>query len=98
MFELNPLATPDALWQHTVMVVISAVLGYIIGYIAGKTVIAKLEGELDYIEKELVYLQKPADGQACNPATWPSQAEMAEKGNREKLKAWQDILKGGREQ
>jgi hypothetical protein len=51
MFELNPLANPNALWQHVLMVVVSAVLGYIIGYIAGKTVIAKLEGELDEIEK-----------------------------------------------
>ena len=32
-----------------------------------------------------------------NPATWPKQAKMAVKGKWEKLKEYQDYLKGGRE-
>ena len=31
-----------------------------------------------------------------NPATWPKQAEMADLGNWDKLKAWQDQLDGGK--
>ena len=168
MFELNPLANPDALWQHILMLVVAAILGYIIGYITGSSVISQLEDELARLDTDLEYCknQKKAiktgsstresfagisvapekvqhdnlkiiEGigpkiesilnaagiysfyqlsqktpeqisavlsnsdsrfQVHDPATWPRQAELASKGNWDELKAWQDILNGGREE
>ncbi len=36
--------------------------------------------------------------QVHDPATWPRQAELASKGNWDELKAWQELLNGGREE
>ncbi|GLU51588.1 hypothetical protein [Dyadobacter frigoris] len=62
MFELNPLANPDALWQHILMLVVAAILGYIIGYITGNSVITELEDELSRLDNDLDFCnrQKPA--------------------------------------
>lgn len=169
MFELNPLANPDALWQHILMLVVAAILGYIIGYITGNSVITKLEDELSRLDSELEYcrIQKKVQKTASNttregfsgiaavtekvqhddlkiiegvgpkiesvlntagiysfyqlsqktpeqistilsnsdsrfqvhdPATWPRQAELASIGNWDELKAWQELLNGGREE
>ncbi|MDQ6476745.1 hypothetical protein [Dyadobacter sp. LHD-138] len=57
MFELNPLANPDALWQHILMLAVAAVLGYIIGYISGKSTITDLENELSRLDSDLKYCQ-----------------------------------------
>lgn len=55
MFELNPLANPDAFWQHILMLAVALVLGYIIGYIARKNVISDLETELSRLDSDLKY-------------------------------------------
>ncbi|MCF0054736.1 hypothetical protein [Dyadobacter sp. CY356] len=55
MFQLNPLANPDALWQHILMLVVAAILGYIIGYITGSSVISQLEDELGRLDNDLQY-------------------------------------------
>lgn len=57
MFELNPLANPDALWQHVLMLAVAAILGYIIGYISGNSVITDLESELSRLDSDLKYCQ-----------------------------------------
>ncbi|MBE9464339.1 hypothetical protein ACFP1I_05885 [Dyadobacter subterraneus] len=169
MFELNPLANPDALWQHILMLVVAAILGYIIGYVTGNSVITELEDQLNRLETDLEYCnnqktalktssnsiresfsgipvatekvqhddlkiiegigpkiesilkgagihsfyqlsQKTPDQisailansdsrfQVHDPSTWPRQAELASKGNWDELKAWQDLLNGGREE
>jgi predicted flap endonuclease-1-like 5' DNA nuclease len=53
MFNLNPLANPDAFWQHILMLVVAAILGYIIGYISGSRVITELENELSSLDSNL---------------------------------------------
>lgn len=55
MFELNPLANPDALWQHIAMLVVSIILGYFIGLISGKKEILRLENELYRLDSDLSY-------------------------------------------
>ena len=57
MFQLNPLANPDALWQHILMLAVAAILGYIIGYISGKGTITELENELSRLDSDLKYCQ-----------------------------------------
>ena len=53
MFSLNPLNNPDAFWQHAVMVIFAAILGYVIGYIGLKQTKRKLEAKLDNITDDL---------------------------------------------
>lgn len=53
MFELNPHNLPDAQWQLGVMLVVAAILGFIIGYISRKRVVALLETELNATERAL---------------------------------------------
>jgi hypothetical protein len=53
MFELNPLAQTDAWWQHLIMVGVSALIGYIIGYRTSRGVAAILEDELAEIDDQL---------------------------------------------
>ena len=55
MFELNPLANPDAFWQHILMLAVAALLGYIIGYISGKAKITTFENELSRLDSDLKY-------------------------------------------
>ncbi|GAB4016526.1 hypothetical protein [Spirosoma koreense] len=51
MFELNPLNLPDAPMQQTIMLVVSAVLGFIIGYVSRRRVVRELETELAGTER-----------------------------------------------
>lgn len=53
MFDLNPLALPDAWWQHLLMLVVSALIGYIIGYLSSRSVAARLEEELAELDAQL---------------------------------------------
>lgn len=46
MFDLNPLANPDALWQHLIMIAGAVILGYVIGHVTGKSAIHRLQDEL----------------------------------------------------
>ncbi|MFN8357009.1 MAG: hypothetical protein U0Y10_21325 [Spirosomataceae bacterium] len=54
MYEhFNPFANPEAWWQHLVMLVGAAILGYIIGYIGRKSELVALEEELASLETGL---------------------------------------------
>ncbi len=53
MFDLNPLAQPDAWWQHIVMLVIAGLIGYIIGYKTSKEQAKYLENELYDLSNDL---------------------------------------------
>lgn len=53
MFDLNPLAHPDAWWQHLLMLVVAALIGYIIGYRTSRGVAADLEEELAELDTQL---------------------------------------------
>ncbi|MFN4145936.1 MAG: hypothetical protein ACK4GN_08950 [Runella sp.] len=48
--HFNPWALGDAWWQHLLMLIVSAVLGYIIGYRSRKSEIEGLEAELASLE------------------------------------------------
>jgi predicted flap endonuclease-1-like 5' DNA nuclease len=48
--HFNPFESGDAWWQHILMLIISAVLGYIIGYITRKSEVENLEAELAELE------------------------------------------------
>lgn len=68
MFEMNPLHLPDATFQHAIMLLVAGTLGFIIGYVSRKGLIAQLEGELASTERQLVDCQRipaaPADQEA----------------------------------
>lgn len=49
MFHLNSLALPS-LWQHLLMVLVSGIIGCIIGYRAGKDIIFRLEQKLSFLD------------------------------------------------
>ena len=54
MYEhFNPLGLSDAWWQHILMLVVAAILGYIIGYRSRKSEIEGLETELAGIDTSL---------------------------------------------
>jgi predicted flap endonuclease-1-like 5' DNA nuclease len=53
MFTMNPLNLPDASLQHWIMLFVAGTLGFIIGYISRKGMIAQLEGDLASTEREL---------------------------------------------
>lgn len=53
MFTLNPLGNPDALWQHSIMILVSAILGYIIGYIDVKQTVHELEKKLHQLDRDI---------------------------------------------
>ncbi len=53
MFELNPLNLPDAMWQHMIMLVVAAIIGYVIGYRSSRGVAESLEVELANLDVEL---------------------------------------------
>ncbi|GAB3957953.1 hypothetical protein GCM10028805_51650 [Spirosoma harenae] len=46
MFEMNPLNLPDAMMQQIIMLIVSTVLGFIIGYSSRQRTIRALESEL----------------------------------------------------
>lgn len=51
MFNLNPLNLADAQLQLGIMLIVSAVLGFIIGYISRQRTVRELEGELASTER-----------------------------------------------
>ncbi|MFN8345147.1 MAG: hypothetical protein U0X91_09090 [Spirosomataceae bacterium] len=51
--HFNPFELGDAWWQHLLMLLVSAVLGYIIGYLSRKGEAAKLEEELAALDYEV---------------------------------------------
>ncbi|GAA4463319.1 hypothetical protein GCM10023189_41180 [Nibrella saemangeumensis] len=53
MIDFNPFNNPDALWQHAIMLSVSAIIGFIIGYISRQKLINQLTGELAGTEREL---------------------------------------------
>jgi len=153
MFQLNPLANPDAFWQHILMLIVIGILGFLIGYISRKKIRLALEEQLAGLKDELAQChnqkiiapaaesplraddltliegigpkinmllhnagiftwhqlsQKTPDQlneillksdqrlQVHDPSTWPQQARLAHNAEWEKLKTWQDELRGGR--
>ena len=53
MFQLNPLANPDAFWQHLLMLIVIGILGYLIGYVSNKKRTLALEEQLTSLKNEL---------------------------------------------
>jgi predicted flap endonuclease-1-like 5' DNA nuclease len=153
MFQLNPLANPDAFWQHVLMLTVIGILGFLIGYVSRKKTRLALEEQLTGLKDELaqchnqtilapvagnllraddltliegigpkiktllhnagvltwyqlsqktpdqlneILLQSDLRLQVHDPSTWPEQARLASNGEWERLKTWQDELKGGR--
>ncbi|ARK13293.1 hypothetical protein A6C57_24790 [Fibrella sp. ES10-3-2-2] len=58
MFTMNPLNLPDVPLQHWIMLLVAGTLGFIIGYISRKGMIAQLEGDLASTERELADCQR----------------------------------------
>ncbi len=58
MFDLNPHNLLDAWWQHLLMIFVSAVLGYIIGYRQGIRAINRMEDQLARLGVELEKCRK----------------------------------------
>lgn len=58
MFQLNPLDLPNAWWQHLLMLLVSGVIGYIIGYRKGEDQNSGLERHLARVEDELAECNK----------------------------------------
>ena len=64
MFDLNPLQLPQAWWQHLIILIVPAVIGYIIAHRNGikvlsviKDSIIKTHADLDKCSAELVSLK-----------------------------------------
>lgn len=53
MFQLNPLSNPEAWWQLALMLIVAAILGYIIGYRTGQSVMATLRSRLARLDVDL---------------------------------------------
>ena len=51
--HFNPWANPSAWWQHILMLVVAAILGYIIGYLSRKNEIGDLETQLAHLDSDL---------------------------------------------
>lgn len=61
MFTINPFENTDALWQHIVMILVSAIIGYIIGVIDIKHSTYRLQRKLVSLNAELeTYMSKKA--------------------------------------
>jgi predicted flap endonuclease-1-like 5' DNA nuclease len=76
MIEFNPHHLIDAWWQHLLMLLVAAILGYIIGYRGGHHAINSLEDqlarlgvELEKCRKSLVVLQPDAIAAKLTPKT-----------------------------
>jgi predicted flap endonuclease-1-like 5' DNA nuclease len=48
--HFNPFELGNAWWQHILMLAVSAILGYIIGYITRKSQVESLEAELAWLD------------------------------------------------
>ena len=58
MFELNPHQDPSAWWQHLLMLLVAAILGYIIGYRSGNGTISDLEARIQRLREELEHCRR----------------------------------------
>jgi predicted flap endonuclease-1-like 5' DNA nuclease len=56
--HFNPLEMNGAWWQHILMLVVAAILGYIIGYLSRKGKVESLETELSELDGALDECQK----------------------------------------
>lgn len=56
--HFNPLEMNGAWWQHILMLVVAAILGYIIGYLSRKSKVESLETELSELDGALDECQK----------------------------------------
>ena len=50
---MNPFENADALWQHTVMILVSTIIGYVIGAIGIKQTTYRLQRKLISLDAEL---------------------------------------------
>lgn len=66
--HFNPFASGDAWWQHILMLVVAAVLGYIIGYITSKGKAEKLEAELQALEVDIDECQESKKALVATPS------------------------------
>lgn len=57
MFQLNPLNLPDAWWQHTLMLLTSAFLGFVIAYRKGQLRLFKLTQHIEAAQVSLARCQ-----------------------------------------
>jgi hypothetical protein len=53
MFQLNPYGFSDAWWQHLIILLVSGIIGHIIGYRSGNAIIASLEARLSNLRLDL---------------------------------------------
>jgi hypothetical protein len=53
MFQLNPLGLADAWWQHSVMLLVAGIIGYIVGHRNGQVIIDDLQERLSWINIDL---------------------------------------------
>jgi predicted flap endonuclease-1-like 5' DNA nuclease len=74
--HFNPFELGNAWWQHILMLVVSAILGYIIGYITKKSQVEDLEAELAWLdasvddcEKSKKIIATPAPDEVVVPTT-----------------------------
>lgn len=58
MFDMNPLNLPNVNLQHWIMLNVAGALGFIIGYISHKGMLAQLEGDLASTNRELEDCQR----------------------------------------
>ncbi|QJW90229.1 hypothetical protein HNV11_13005 [Spirosoma taeanense] len=67
MFDLNPLNLPDAPMQHLIMLGVTGVLGFIIGYISQRSLVRQLEDDLAITERDIEECQRwPISGFGIN--------------------------------
>lgn len=58
MFQLNPNELQNAWWQHLLMLLVAAIIGYIIGYKSGNQLIEELESRIYLLKAELENCRK----------------------------------------
>ncbi len=61
MFEMNPLNLANATLQHWIMLFVAGTLGFIIGYISRKGMLAQLTGDLASTDRALADCQRAAN-------------------------------------
>lgn len=65
--HFNPFEQTGAWWQHLLMLVVAAVLGYIIGYITKKSEVENLESELSLLDAAVDDCYKTKEEVAVSP-------------------------------
>jgi len=81
MLTLNPLENPDALWQHITMILVSVVIGYIIGYIGMKQKEHDLNRKLQKLTNDLAIcfaIKNPAIQSGASTASVPNKLQTKE--------------------